>query len=239
MKKTYLYIVFFLLCNFFSYAQEERVPAQSQPFNEETWRKASLEMGDYRDEKERPKDQSQQKRMNIEDKFKKIKEEQPKPIAPPNVNAEAWAGFFKILAIVLGLAIIGGLIYNFMGGMGKSNTKLAMEELESSLAEMEENLPMVDVETPLEKAIRLGEYRVATRMYFLLIIQKLANQSIIKWRKDKTNRAYVNEIRQQSYLPQFMSAVLVYEKAWFGLGEVTKDDFEKSKELFENLKSKI
>ena len=227
------------MCNFFAYAQEERVPAQSQPFNEETWRKASQQIGDYQDKKERPKDQSQQKRMNIEDKFKRIKEEEPKPTTLPNVNAEAWAGFFKILAIVLGLAVIGGLIYSFMGGTSKTNTKLAVEELESSLAEMEENLPTVDVETPLEKAIRLGEYRMATRMYFLLIIQKIANQGVIKWRKDKTNRAYINEVRQQSYLPQFMSAVLTYEKAWFGVGEVTKDDFEKNREMFENLKSKI
>jgi hypothetical protein len=143
------------------------------------------------------------------------------------------------LIIILGIVLIAGLIYYFIGGLSKKDRKISIEELENDLTHIEENLPIADVETPLEKATRMGEYKVAFRMYFLLILQLLANKGIIKWRKDKTNREYVRELRQQSYLPLFMSAVLMYEKAWFGLGGVSKEEFEQGKIIFENLKSKI
>ncbi len=237
MKKTYLYIVFVLCCNVFAYAQENRVPAQSQPFNEEVWRKAVAEMDNYQDKSTRAANEEQQKRMNIEDKYKEpVKKIEPLDVKPSNI---AWAGFLKILLIILGVVVVAGLIYYFMGGISKKDKKISVEELENDLTHIEENLPIADVETPLEKAIRMGEYKVAFRMYFLLIIQLLANKGIIKWRKDKTNREYIRELRQQSYLPQFMSAVLMYEKAWFGLGGVSKEDFEQGKIVFENLKSKI
>jgi hypothetical protein len=57
-----------LCCNAFVYAQEERVPAQSQPFNEETWRNAVMKMNDYQDNETRKAFEPQQKRMNIKDK---------------------------------------------------------------------------------------------------------------------------------------------------------------------------
>jgi hypothetical protein len=229
-----------LLCNAFAYTQVERVPAQSQPFNEDTWRKAVASMNNYQNDEARKTNEAEQKRMNIKDKYKETPPP-AKPIEPPTIRPGniAWAGFLKVLLIVLGIVLIAGMIYYFMGGMSVKDRKISVEELEHDLTHIEENLPIADVETPLEKAIRMGEYKVAFRMYFLLILQLLANKGIIKWRKDKTNREYVRELRQQTYLPQFMSAVLMYEKAWFGLGGVSKEEFEQGRIVFENLKSKI
>ncbi len=236
LKKTYLYIVFVLCCNVLAYAQDERMPAQSQPFNEEVWKNAVSKMDNYQDKSTRRNNEEQRKRVNIKDNYVAPKEVPPAVVRPDNI---AWAGFLKVLLIILGIVLVAGLIYYFMGGISKKDKKISIEELENDLAQIEENLPIADVETPLEKAIRMGEYKVALRMYFLLIIQLLANKGIIKWRKDKTNREYIREIRQQNYLPQFMSAVLMYEKAWFGLGNVSQEEFEQGKIVFENLKSKI
>ena len=300
LKKKYIPIILFLLCAALAYAQDERMPIKSQPFNEETWRNAKNNIKGYaknssnsggsagkngngnspgngsengsgsgsengnnlgngggngnssengngsengqqgnmkRYTDEMPKEQPNRNEKSESKPSSKTEENPP----PKTTDGVATTGLLKLLLIVLGIGLIGWLIYYFMGGLAKKDTKITedTEDLQSSLTNMEENLPMADVETPLEKAIRMGEYKLATRMYFLLIIQRLAAKSIIKWRKDKTNREYLREVRKQTYLPQFMSAVLAYEKAWFGLGEITKEEFELNRVVFEQLKNTI
>lgn len=267
-KTSYL----FIFCHFVLglAAQNQTLPPVSQPFNEETWKKAvqNIDYADkHRDEISKPdykpeekKSSNNQQRPYQDQTPRKNGEQQTKPrhindyYNPPKENKESdsrtstedytsassggdmGATFLKALAIIGGIALLGFLIYFFMGGINKSDKALEVEELKNSLQEIEDNLPLADVETPLQKAIRLGEYKVAMRMYFLLILQKLAVQNKIKWRKDKTNREYSRELKNATFLPKFMEATLAYERAWFGEKELNKEEFEEKQLIFEDLK---
>jgi Domain of unknown function (DUF4129) len=249
MLKKIKYIVVILLCAWAAMlpAQNQPLAAQSQPFNNETWKSKAKEV-DYQDDEVRPPLESAKKRYNIKDITEKPKAEKPKSQNRENYNNDSnssfrgssdWSSFFKFFAIFAGVVILGVIAYYFLGGLGASDKKLQKEALVAEVEHIENNLPDADVETPLEKAIRLGEYKVAMRLYYLLIIQKMAQKSIISWRKDKTNREYANELRSQSFLPQFMSATLAYERAWFGEGEISKETFEENQVVFEQLKKTI
>ncbi len=227
-------------------AQNQPLAAQSQPFNNETWQNKSKEVN-YQDNEVRSPMESAKKRYNIKDvaeppKVEKPKEQKNNKSTPPDyssTNFGDWSSFFKFFAIFAGVVVLGVIAYYFLGGIGASDKKLQRDALVAEVEHIENNLPDADVETPLEKAIRLGEYKVAMRLYYLLIIQKLAQKAIILWRKDKTNREYASELRTQSFLPQFMSATLAYERAWFGEGEISKEIFEENQVVFEQLKKII
>jgi hypothetical protein len=198
----------------------------------------------YQDKTPRKQGEQQTKPRHIDDYYtppeeSKRKESKPRDSSSDFDSPSFFSGgdtFLKALAIIGGIVLLGFLIYFFMGGINQSDKALEIEELKNSLQEIEENLPMADVETPLQKAIRLGEYKVAMRMYFLLILQKLATQNLIKWRKDKTNREYSRELRNAAFLPKFMEATLAYERAWFGEKELNKEEFEEKQLIFEELK---
>jgi hypothetical protein len=87
----------------------------------------------------------------------------------------------------------------------------------------------------LERAIKEKNYKIATRLYYLLIIQKLAEKKEIVWSKEKTNREYTNELRRFSALADFRQVTLIYEKAWFGKELTTQDEFERFQPLFDSL----
>jgi hypothetical protein len=190
----------------------------------------------YQEKRYRKEYENEQKRYDVEDKYK---------AEPLNLDVQKGVSggetLIKTLVIILGVLLLAFLIYYFLGGAGASNKRLQnKEELQADLEVIEQNLTAANVETPLEKAIRTGEYRIAIRLYYLLVMQKLVQNGRIRWRKDKTNREYQYELAQQSFLPKFMVATLHYEKTWFGKEEnITQDIFEHYKKTFDDLLSNI
>jgi hypothetical protein len=221
-----------------SEAQDKPIVAESQPFNQTVWEQSVKEL-DYNRDEGRSLFDEQKKRYNIKDKTTKEPDKEPDKKLPNTPNMDGFASFIKFAAILIGIILIGVLIYYFVGGLGTSDKQLEKEQLLSEVEQIEDNLPEANIETPLEKAIRMGEYKVAIRLYYLLIIQQLALKNHIKWRKDKTNREYAREIKHQLYLTPFMSLTMAYEKAWFGAEEVKIEDFQHIQSLFEDLKRKI
>ncbi len=238
MKINCLLLFFCLFLSLTLEAQDKPVVAESNPFNQNNWEQSVKDLDYNRDDGRSIFDQ-QKKRYNIKDKTAKEpeKKKDTKPLDTPNMNG--FASFIKFAAILIGIVLIGILIYYFVGGLGTSDKQLEKEKLLSEVEQLEDNLPEANIETPLEKAIRLGEYKVAIRLYYLLIVQQLALKNHIKWRKDKTNREYVREIKHQLYLAPFIALTMAYEKAWFGAGDVKMEDFQNIQVLFEDLKRKI
>jgi len=59
-----------------------------------------------------------------------------------------------------------------------------------------------------------------------MIIQKLALKEKIIWKKYKTNKHYLNELRNKEEYPTVKKLTLTYEKCWFGENDITETEYD-------------
>ena len=76
-----------------------------------------------------------------------------------------------------------------------------------------------------------GEFRLALRALYLSILAQLAENEMITIAKYKSNRDYKQElgrrgIEEKGILAVFSENVKVFDRSWYGMHEVTRDDLE-------------
>ncbi len=232
-NKIYYLLSLFVCTSFVLFCQSENSETKYRSLNSKEWSDSRKGI-DYHQKQSRAFYQNETKKIGYEDQLEKppvkAKKEQPS-IAP---DFSGWGNSLqnagKVFLIIIGLL----LVYLFVKNSNFSRDK-KIEDFSAILAEVEDNLPEADIETPLQRAIKEKNYKVATRLYYLLIIQKLAEKKEIIWSKEKTNREYTNELRRFSALADFRQVTLIYEKAWFGKELTTQDEFERFQPLFDSL----
>lgn len=175
---------------------------------------------------------------NIDYTEEKIEEEDEEVPESSNFNSEgieAIGKFLMYLVIAIGIGalifIISKLIiegdFDF-----KRNKKLKHASTTYELDEIEENLPDVELKTPIEKAIAEGNYSLAIRLYYLSIIQELSAKEIITWKREKTNFEYLGEMRNHRLSNDFREGTQIFERVWYGENEIDETIFQQIQPIF-------
>lgn len=99
----------------------------------------------------------------------------------------------------------------------------------------EETLTETNFDKLTKKAIKKGNYRLATRYLYLRALQQLSIKEIIKWNFDKTNNEYISEIKDHNTKDLFKRASHVYDYVWYGEFAIDEDKFVQNQELFNQL----
>ncbi|HLJ48488.1 MAG TPA: DUF4129 domain-containing protein [Bryobacteraceae bacterium] len=78
------------------------------------------------------------------------------------------------------------------------------------------------------EAMARGDYRVAVRGLFLATLSYLGSQALISLDRGKSNRDYTRELRRRArtkpeLLASFSGTVGIFERAWYGMHEVTPE----------------
>ncbi len=102
---------------------------------------------------------------------------------------------------------------------------------------LNENFEIDDIETLeidpiLDKALQEENYRFAIRLQFLRVLKQLQESKFIKWKKDKTNKTYVNEL--SNYKNEFRQVVNIFDKVWYGNISVNLNQYQIVKSIFDN-----
>ncbi len=153
-------------------------------------------------------------------------------------SGEFWAGFFKIIFILIIAAAIVLLVAQFMGaGTFKSPTNRKIGKIDTTITidNVEEHIYESDLDRFIREAVDKKNYSLAIRLYYLAIIKELSLNKTIQWKKDKTNKDYLREMRKTSMFQSFREATRIFERAWYGEGEVDESDYQSVKPKFEAL----
>ncbi len=156
-------------------------------------------------------------------KEKVTKERTDTPPREPWNPFEGWpdlSPLLKVLFILLLIGLVGWILYLVV--QMPDNTKIApntlgydpddypdLERLEADLADM-------DVDPFLRKAEQDGNYHLAVRLHFLALLKTLNEAGHIQWKKDHTNRVYINQMRGQAGFPDFQHLTRTFERVWYG-----------------------
>ena len=153
--------------------------------------------------------------------------------------SEAWTVFAKFLLIMLFVIIIGLIIKNALDNKNKTIRKDISTSDEEIIEGIEENIHQSDIETYIKKAIKEGNYTLATRLHYLNVLKSLSAKDVIKWKKDKTNRAYLFEIKNVELKHDFRQLTTIFERVWYGEILLQKEEFESISPVFEGFSNHI
>ncbi len=177
------------------------------------------------------------------DAYQYVDDEKPKPKKVEHKKIEEkklnwnWNINTQVARTILICIVIGILILVIVLLLRKSNWVFNKKINDKNLliARLEENLPESDIDPHLLKSINEKDYRLAFRLYFLLLIQKLALNNHVVWRKEKTNGEYLIECNSKKFYDTFAKLTLAFDQVWYGEYQLPKKLFEEYEADFKSI----
>jgi len=151
------------------------------------------------------------------------------------INLSAVPGsttFWKVFFIVAFSAVVIFIIVKLTGMditlLFKGKPKMVEVPYRESL----ENIHEICFDEEIEKAIENHDFRLATRLLYLKTLKRLSDTGRIKWELDKTNSAYINELKHPVQKKLFGVLTREFEYVWYGGFPVDLPVFEKIRNTF-------
>jgi hypothetical protein len=170
------------------------------------------------------------------------KKKYKKTMNKPNASYSFWKSFARFALIAIAVFVIAFVLYKLLKRtLFLSNTALNNEVF--NIEKIEENLHESDLDAYLQKAISEKNYRLAVRLYYLMVIKELSVKEWIKWKKDKTNYEYLVEMSSRENYTDFREITQTFEYAWYGENTIEENLFLKIVPHFDvflkNLKTNV
>lgn len=177
-----------------------------------------------------------------EEKIEKQKEEDNEQVAEVDEESDNWweslAPIIKIIAVLFLVVIVGYIIYLLTRVEANKKFKIDTNPI-MNLDDIEEHLLETELERFLRTAIEAKDYRLAIRIYFLMILQKLTELNWINYKKEKTNFSYLLEMKSRRKYEDFRNLTFAFEYAWYGDVIPDEDMFTKLKTGYESFLSTL
>jgi hypothetical protein len=142
-----------------------------------------------------------------------------------NVGTVAeWIGY------AIAAAAVAYVIYVLWKGDVRSLLRGGNRARVSPFAELDENIHEMNFDALIEEAVNARQYKRAVRLLYLKGLKVLADRGAINWRKDKTNRDYLHELRESPVRASFADATFLFEYVWYGDMPINESIFRSIRE---------
>lgn len=176
--------------------------------------------------------------VSVDEKSGRIKRKSEKINTPSAINNVLNSWPLKIFFWSLALLFIAFISYKvlFKNGIFKKKRKLLIQAEEDSLQDLNE---LSEYDFLAHEAENKNEYNLATRYLFLKTLKNLSDKGAVSFASEKTNKDYLNEMRQHKYAEEFEKLTRDYEYVWYGKFSIDKKQYQKLKEDFSFFNKKV
>lgn len=150
-------------------------------------------------------------------------------------EATFWVWFARVLAVTVVVYVVLKLANSDLRSLFRGRVERSV----SGMAEVDENIHEMNFDDLIEQAITEGNYRRGVRLLYLRALKQLTDRELINWRRDKTNREYLLELRKSHLHVPFADATWLFEYVWYGNQQVSETSFRSIRETFSNLSASI
>ncbi len=188
------------------------------------------------------KNRWEQAKSGIDYSNDKIKKQEQKANKGFNPMWGVLIEFLKWFFIVGAIVLLAYLILRFVGEgniFGTKKRRIADPSVQIDLEHIEENLVTAELDPLITKAIADKNFTLAIRLYYLAILKELHIKGDIDWKKDKTNRIYVREMRENVFFESFRNTTSVFERVWYGSQLLNEKGFTLIQSDFQNLLKRL
>ena len=158
-----------------------------------------------------------------------IKEPEKEEVPDKNIQAnskflEGFIGFMSIVfPYLFGLLVVYIIVKAVMGSEANFWRRSKTYKIKTNSLPFEEeiaNISETDFNALLKRAFEKGDYRLATRYYYLSLLKVLAEKEHNIYHKEKTNAAYIFELENKLLRERFSYLSYIYNYVWYGEFEV-------------------
>jgi len=209
---------------------------KEQSFDKATWEKTTKDL-DYSGTSKADKSKTE----NLDGSETGRRGEERKERSTSNsFNTPLFKGsaVLKYMFFGIAIAVLAFVLWKIISAqmrLKNPTIKKQVQTLEQAVEDIHES----DLERFLREALETNNYKLAIRVYYLMAIKTLSEKELIKWKKDKTNSAYVNEMRESSHFENFREITNKFERVWFGENAISKRGFELLQPKFTNFIKQI
>lgn len=197
-------------------------------------------------------EQWQRATQGLEYKPKEEKKKEEEEVDPIQIDEEndsksfgQWLAEFltgalgKFIVIILVFVLLLLIILRVMNGKVRNRDSTVKEALGFALRNIEDDLENAELNSVIDEAEKAEDYKTAVRLHYLGVIKELHTQQIIRWKKDKTNRDYLNEVREKAWYADFRDLTLAYEIVWYGDTTIGVPEYTTLKKVFDRFNQQI
>ena len=145
-----------------------------------------------------------------------------------------------ILLIIFAVVLILGIVFFVKRQLKLKKTVDHNKEYSVSIEEIEDKIKELNLFDLLNHSIENEEYKKAIRIQYLILLKELDLKKHIKIKKNKTNKVYINELKNTQFRALLISQTIDFERVWYGDVDVfTSDEFNKNNVLFTKALNRI
>ena len=188
------------------------------------------------------KNRWEQAKSGIDYSNDKIEKQQQKANTSFNPMWGVLIEFLKWFFIIGAIVLLAYLILRFVGEgniFGNKKRRIADPSVQIDLEHIEDNLETAELDPLINKAIADKKFTLAIRLYYLAILKELHIKGDIDWKKDKTNRIYVREMKENAFFDPFRNTTTVFERIWYGSQNLNEKGFTLIQPDFQNLLKRL
>ena len=128
-----------------------------------------------------------------------------------------------VLLVVAVILIVRSMVGRQIGGL------LGRKRAESTLRMVEEieDIHALDFPTLIAEALRSKDYRLAIRLHYLELLQRLSSAKVIDWRPEKTNGEYLTELYGTELYRPMSDLTLFFDYVWYGEFTIGSAEYER------------
>lgn len=130
---------------------------------------------------------------------------------------------------LLWIIIVGGFAAFLVVYLSGSNVGLFRRKNRGTSSGEEEiiseDIFAINYQKEIDKAAAQGNYRLAIRLMFLRLLKNMSEKNIIRYKQDKTNLDYLQELSATGYYSNFFRVTRNYEYSWYGQFPVTENAY--------------
>ena len=160
-----------------------------------------------------------------------------------NLGVDVTVNTIKIILNVLKYLILAVLLFLIVKMFLKIKPKnFFSTQKNNNLVQFSDDEHIIkneDINMLITNALSDGNYRLATRYYFLLLLKNLTQENHIAWEPQKTNKDYYNELNSIEDKQSFQSLTDIYDFVWYGNFEINQGKFHTIEQQFKLYNQKI
>lgn len=147
--------------------------------------------------------------------------------------------FILILAVVVVLVLLLKSLLGLEISPKKKKLRTPGSGGSINLEAIEANIYESDLTAYVRQALAQGQYSLAIRLYYLALLKELSLKKMIHWKRDKTNRQYLMEMKKTAHAEAFEGITQTFEQIWYGDRSFEKADFEHLEPIFQSMIQRI
>jgi hypothetical protein len=153
----------------------------------------------------------------------------------PIPDADTWSVMVWVLALLAAAAV---LYIVFRGNWSRLFFRKRTTR-QPDYSVLDENIHTLNFTDEIEAALRDGNQRKATRLYYLRTLKQLTDAGALEWQVNKTNSDYLYELKRSDLRRDFAFLCTAFEYIWYGEFQPSESLYQETFSRFRSFAEKI